>query len=147
MASTVTTPMLLPAIDIRGGSAVRLVQGDYDRETRYDADPSDAARRWVEGGAEIVHVVDLDGARSGRPQNLEIVTALAATVEVPVQLGGGLRDRAAVDAAFDAGAARAVLGTSAQRNPGLLGELAGAYGERIVASVDARGGAVAVEGW
>lgn len=148
MAATVgAAPVLLPAIDIRGGSAVRLLRGDYEQETRYDADPLDAARRWVEGGAEVVHVVDLDGARAGSPQNLAAVAALAAAVAVPVQLGGGLRDRAAVEAAFAAGAARAVLGTSAQRDPGLLGELAAAYGDRIVASVDARGANVAVEGW
>lgn len=142
-----TGPLLLPAIDIRGGSAVRLRQGDYERETRYDADPLDAARRWAEGGAEALHVVDLDGARSGSPLNLGIVAALTDAVAVPVQLGGGLRDRAAVESAFEAGAARAVLGTSAQRDPGLLGELAAEHGERIVASVDARGGDVAVEGW
>jgi phosphoribosylformimino-5-aminoimidazole carboxamide ribotide isomerase len=138
---------LYPAIDIRGGRAVRLLQGDYDRETSYDADPVDAARRWVDGGAEIVHVVDLDGARAGAPANLAIVSRIADAVDVPVQLGGGLRDHAAVEMAFAAGAARAVLGTSAQRNPDLLGELAAAYGDRIVASVDARGSRVAVEGW
>lgn len=148
MAATVSAaPILLPAIDIRGGSAVRLLQGDYDRETRYDPDPLDAARRWVEGGAEVVHVVDLDGARGGAPQNLEIVARLAAAVAVPIQLGGGLRDRAAVESAFAAGAARAVLGTSAQRDPDLLGELAAEFGDQIVASVDARGANVAVEGW
>lgn len=145
--STSTAPLLLPAIDIRGGSAVRLLQGDYARETRYDADPTDAARRWADGGAEIVHVVDLDGARGGRPVNLGIVAAMTAAIGVPVQLGGGLRDRAAVEEAFSAGASRAVLGTSAQRDPGLLGELAAEFGDRIVASVDARGSMVAVEGW
>lgn len=138
---------LLPAIDIRDGRAVRLIQGDYERETRYDANPVDAARRWVGGGAEIVHVVDLDGARAGRPLNLEIVGRIATEVGGPLQLGGGLRDRDAVEAAFAAGATRAVLGTSAQRDPDLLGELAELYGESIVASVDARGANVAVEGW
>lgn len=147
MPATRTGPQLLPAIDIRGGAAVRLTQGDYDRETRYDADPVDAARRWAEGGAGIVHVVDLDGARGGSPQNLGIVAAITAAVDVPVQLGGGLRDRAAVESAFEAGASRAVLGTSAQRDPSLLGELAAAHGDAIVASVDARGANVAVEGW
>ncbi len=138
---------LYPAIDIRGGRAVRLLQGDYDRETGYDADPADAALRWVEGGSAIVHVVDLDGARAGAPANLGVVERIAAAVAVPVQVGGGLRDRASVEAAFAAGAARAVLGTSAQRDPELLGTLAEAHGDRIVASVDARGGRVAVEGW
>jgi phosphoribosylformimino-5-aminoimidazole carboxamide ribotide isomerase len=138
---------LYPAIDIRGGRAVRLLKGDYDRETEYDADPADAARRWADGGAAIVHVVDLDGARAGRPENLDVIERIAAAVDVPVQVGGGLRDAASVDAVFAAGATRAVLGTSAQRNPGLLGDLAAEHGDRIVASVDARGGRVAVEGW
>jgi len=138
---------LLPAVDIRDGHAVRLRQGDYNQETRYDADPAAAAKRWASGGAEGVHVVDLDGARAGRPINLEIVARIADGAGVPVQLGGGLRDRDSVEAAFAAGASRAVLGTSAQRDPGLLGDLAELYGNRIVASVDARGANVAVEGW
>lgn len=137
---------LWPAIDIRDGRAVRLLQGDYERETRYDADPVDAARRWIDGGAEVLHVVDLDGARAGAPRNLEVVGRIAG-LRAPVQLGGGLRDRETVEAAFAAGARRAVLGTAAQRDPDLLAELAELYGERIVASVDARGAKVAVEGW
>lgn len=140
------SPRLLPAIDIRDGGAVRLLQGDYERETRYDADPLDAAKRWIAGGAEILHVVDLDGARSGAPVNLGAIGRIA-NLGVPVQAGGGLRDRGAVEAAFAAGAQRAVLGTSAQRDPDLLAELAELYGERIVASVDARGANVAIEGW
>ena len=101
----------------------------------------------MDGGAAIVHVVDLDGARAGAPQNLEVIERIAAAVDVPVQVGGGLRDAASVGAVFAAGAARAVLGTSAQRDPALLGALADEHGDRIVASVDARGGRVAVEGW
>jgi len=139
---------LYPAIDIRDGRAVRLLQGDYDRETAYDADPLDAALRWVEGGAEILHVVDLDGARAGAPQNLAIVERIASRAGVPVQVGGGLRDEAAVAAVLEAGAARAVLGTRAQQDPAFVGGLARAHGgERIVASVDGRGGKVAIEGW
>lgn len=138
---------LYPAIDIRDGHAVRLVQGDYSRETVFDADPLDAARRWVDGGATVLHVVDLDGARAGAPVNLDVVARIASGVGVPVQLGGGLRDRGAVERAFAAGVERAVLGTSAQGNPDLLGELAEIYGGRIVASVDARGDTVTVEGW
>ncbi|HET6830438.1 MAG TPA: 1-(5-phosphoribosyl)-5-[(5-phosphoribosylamino)methylideneamino]imidazole-4-carboxamide isomerase [Solirubrobacterales bacterium] len=140
-------PILYPAIDIRAGRAVRLLRGDYDHETGYDDDPLDAARRWAEGGAEILHIVDLDGARAGAPANLEVVARIAAAVAVPVQLGGGLRDRNSVEAAFAAGAERAVLGTAAQRDPDLAGSLADAYGDRIVASVDGRGGRVAVAGW
>ena len=89
--------ILYPAIDIRDGRAVRLMQGDYERETAYDADPVDAAQRWAEGGAEWLHVVDLDGARSGTPVNLEHVRRIAAAADVPIQLGGGLRDAGAVE--------------------------------------------------
>jgi phosphoribosylformimino-5-aminoimidazole carboxamide ribotide isomerase len=139
--------ILYPAIDIRGGSAVRLLRGDYERETAYDADPVDAARRWVDQGAEFLHVVDLDGARGGRPANLDHVRRIANAVDVPIQVGGGLRDGAAVEEALSAGARRAVLGTAAQANPDLVGELVAEHGEAIVASVDGRGGEVAVSGW
>jgi phosphoribosylformimino-5-aminoimidazole carboxamide ribotide isomerase len=139
---------LLPAIDVREGRAVRLLQGDYARETAYDDDPADAARRWADGGAEIVHVVDLDGARAGGPVNLETIERIAAAVPVPVQVGGGLRDEDAVAAVLGAGAARAVLGTRAQGDPDWVAGLAAEHGgERIVAAVDARRGKVAVEGW
>ncbi len=139
---------LYPAIDIRDGKAVRLVQGDYERQTTYDADPLEAALRWQRGGAEVLHVVDLDGARAGRPHNLGAIARIAAAVEVPVQVGGGLRDAEAVRSVLGAGAARAVLGTRAQRDPDFVGELVEAHGpERIVASVDGRRGRVAIEGW
>jgi phosphoribosylformimino-5-aminoimidazole carboxamide ribotide isomerase len=139
---------LYPAIDVRGSQAVRLLQGDYQRETRYDADPLEAALRWQHGGAQVLHVVDLDGARAGQPQNLDSIERIAGTVELPVQVGGGLRDAAAVRAVLAAGAARVVLGTRAQRDPAFIGELIGAHGaERVVASVDGRGGRVAIEGW
>ena len=139
---------LYPAIDIRGGRAVRLLQGDYDRETGYDADPVDAARRWVEGGAAIVHVVDLDGARAGAPANLEVVERIAARG----RRSGPARRRAARSARASKRRSRPAPRApfSAPRRsaiPSLLGSLADAYGDRIVASVDARGGRVAVEGW
>jgi phosphoribosylformimino-5-aminoimidazole carboxamide ribotide isomerase len=139
--------ILYPAIDIRRGHAVRLVQGDYDRETVFDADPLDAARRWVEQGAQWLHVVDLDGARAGVPANLEQVARICAETGVPVQCGGGLRDGRAVGAVLAAGAQRALLGTAALRDPALVGDLAGEHGDRIVAAADARMGNVAVEGW
>lgn len=139
--------ILYPAIDIRDGHAVRLVQGDYDRETVYDADPAEAARRWVAQGARALHVVDLDGARSGRPENLEHVERIAAESGVPVQVGGGLRDAEAVARALAAGAERAVLGTATLARPELVEGLAAEHGERIVAGVDARSGRVAIEGW
>ena len=139
--------ILYPAVDIRAERTVRLVQGDYERETVYDRDPVDAALRWSEQGARFLHVVDLDGAREGRPANLDQVRRITQAVAVPVQLGGGLRDRDAVAAALDAGAERVVLGTAAHATPELLIELVAEHGERVVVSVDARGGAVAVSGW
>jgi len=139
--------ILYPAIDIRGGQAVRLLQGDYERETTYDADPVDAATRWAGEGAEFLHVVDLDGAKAGAPQNLAAVRRIAAAVECPIQVGGGLRDAASVDAVLDAGAARVVIGTAALRDPEFLDAAVAEHGERVVVSVDARGGKVSLSGW
>jgi phosphoribosylformimino-5-aminoimidazole carboxamide ribotide isomerase len=139
--------ILFPAIDIRDGKAVRLVQGDYEQETRYDDDPVVAARRWVGDGARWLHVVDLDGARAGEPINLEHVRRIVAAVSVPVQLGGGLRNSKRVEQAISAGAERVVLGTAAVRDPELAEAIATAHGDRVVASVDARSGKVAAEGW
>ena len=139
--------ILLPAIDIRGGHAVRLVRGDYDAEIAYDADPLTAARRWVEQGARFLHVVDLDGARSGHPENLAHVRRIADDLEAGIQLGGGLRDAGAVAEAISAGAERVVLGTAALADPALVDELVRRHRERIVVSVDARNGEVAAEGW
>jgi phosphoribosylformimino-5-aminoimidazole carboxamide ribotide isomerase len=139
--------ILYPAIDIRGGRAVRLVQGDYDRETEFDADPVDAALRWVDQGARALHVVDLDGARQGAPANLDDVRRICAVAEVSVQVGGGLRSADAVEAVLEAGADRAILGTAALADPALVESLAREHGERIVVSADARAGRVAVEGW
>jgi len=139
--------ILYPAIDIRDGKAVRLAQGDYERETAYDDDPVAAARRWTEGGARWLHVVDLDGAKAGEPVNLDHVRRIVAAVDVPVQLGGGLRDSKKVEEAISAGVERVVLGTAAVRDPALAEAVALAHGERVVASIDARSGKVAAEGW
>ena len=139
--------ILYAAIDIRDGRAVRLLRGDYDRETAYDADPLDAARRWVGQGARYLHVVDLDGARDGTPRNLEHLRRIAAEAGVPVQAGGGLRDAESFAAALKAGAQRAILGTGALERPALVEELAEEHGDRVVVSVDARGGRVAIAGW
>ena len=139
--------ILYPAIDIRDGKAVRLAQGDYERETAYDDDPVVAARRWAEGGARWLHVVDLDGAKAGEPANLEHVRRIVAAVDVPVQLGGGLRDSKKVEEAISAGVERVVLGTAAVRDPALAEAVASAHGDRVVASIDARSGKVAAEGW
>jgi phosphoribosylformimino-5-aminoimidazole carboxamide ribotide isomerase len=139
--------ILYPAIDIRGGRTVRLAQGDYERETAYDEDPVVAARRWADDGARWLHVVDLDGARSGEPVNLEQVRRIVAAVGVPVQLGGGLRDSKKVEEAISSDAERVVLGTAAIRNPEMAEAIAAAHGDRVVVSVDARAGRVSAEGW
>lgn len=139
--------ILYPAIDIRGGQAVRLLQGDYERETTYDADPVDAATRWADEGAEVLHVVDLDGAKAGEPRNLEAIRRIAAAVECPIQVGGGLRDAGSVSAVLDAGAERVVIGTAALRDPEFLDATVKTHNDRVVVSVDARKGKVALQGW
>jgi len=139
--------ILYPAIDIRGGKAVRLLQGDYERETTYDADPVDAAKRWADEGAEFLHVVDLDGAKAGEPQNLDSIERIAATVECPIQVGGGLRDPRSVASVLDVGVERVVIGTAALRDPEFLDLVLAEHGERVVVSVDARGGNVSLSGW
>ena len=139
--------ILFPAIDILGGKAVRLAQGAFDARTEYDADPLDAARRWVADGARALHVVDLDGARSGEPANLEHVRRIAAEVDVPVQVGGGLRTLEAVRSAAKAGASRVILGTAALRDVDLLDAAVAEFGDRVVVSLDARDGKLAAAGW
>jgi phosphoribosylformimino-5-aminoimidazole carboxamide ribotide isomerase len=139
--------ILYPAIDIRGGGAVRLMQGDYERETAYDADPVDAAMRWADEGARYLHVVDLDGAKAGEPRNLEAVRRIAAAVDCPIQVGGGLRNADSVAAVLDAGAERVAIGTAALRDPDFLDAMVATHGERVVVSVDARNGRVALAGW
>ena len=139
--------ILYPAIDIAGGRAVRLVQGDFDAETIYADSPLEAARVWVKAGARYLHMVDLDGARTGSPQNLDHLARVVAELGVPVQYGGGLRSIDAVAGAIDAGASRAILGTAAFADVDFLDEAVGRYGKRIVVSVDTRGGFVSTAGW
>jgi phosphoribosylformimino-5-aminoimidazole carboxamide ribotide isomerase len=139
--------ILLPAIDILGGKAVRLARGEFDSATVYDADPLQAATRWVTAGARALHVVDLDGAREGSPANIEQVRRIAAGVDVPLQVGGGLRTLEAVRQAVGAGAGRVVLGTAAYRDVDLLDQAIAEFGDRVVVSVDARGGKLAMSAW
>jgi phosphoribosylformimino-5-aminoimidazole carboxamide ribotide isomerase len=139
--------ILLPAVDIRDGRAVRLRQGDFDDETVYADDPFEAARSFVEAGARFLHVVDLDGAREGEPVNLRHVERIATDLDVPVELGGGLRSIASIRRALSAGAARVVIGTAAFTDPDLLDEALTAFTSRILVGVDVRGGKVAVAGW
>ncbi len=138
---------IIPAIDIKEGRCVRLFQGDYDQITVFDHDPVAVARKWERLGAERLHIVDLDGAKAGRPVNAQVVFAIVRAVSIPVQLGGGLRDHSAVDAALNLGVERVILGTAAVRDPHLISRLVQQYGERIVVGVDARDGWVAAQGW
>lgn len=139
--------ILFPAVDIRDGHAVRLTQGDYDREQIYNDDPLAAAEDWTSQGATHLHVVDLDGALHGERRNLEHLTRIAQGTGLPVQYGGGLRDIEAVSAALDAGAWRAVIGTAAFRDRALVERAVQEFGDRIVVSADARDGRIAAQGW
>jgi phosphoribosylformimino-5-aminoimidazole carboxamide ribotide isomerase len=138
---------LYPAIDILDGKAVRLTKGDFEAKTVYDDDPLDAARSWVAQGARYLHIVDLDGAKAGSPQNLEHLERITRELDVPVQYGGGLRDLGAARDALRAGAQRIVLGTAAFRDIDFLDEALSAWGDRVVVSVDVRGGKVSAAGW
>jgi len=139
--------ILLAAVDILGGRAVRLTQGSFDASTVYDADPLAAALRWVRAGARALHVVDLDGARTGHPVNLEHVRRIAGEAGVPVQAGGGVRTLQAVEELAQAGVQRVVLGTAAFRDPNLLEQALARIGDRLVVSLDARAGRLAAAGW
>jgi phosphoribosylformimino-5-aminoimidazole carboxamide ribotide isomerase len=138
----------IPAVDIRGGRCVRLVQGDFTRETRYADDPAEMARLWQDQGASRLHVVDLDGAREGVRANAAAIATLLRAIRIPVQVGGGVRSLETARALLDDGADRVVIGTRAAEDPDALGEWIGALGaERLVVSVDARDGMVATHGW
>lgn len=139
--------ILLPAIDILEGHAVRLTRGSFDERTAYDADPLEAALRWEAAGARALHVVDLDGARDGAPANLEVVARIAAGVSVPVQVGGGVRSVESVEALLEAGARRIVVGTAAVSDVDLLDDAIARLGERLVVSVDVRNRRLATRGW
>lgn len=139
--------ILYPAIDIYEGKAVRLVQGDFNAKTVYEDDPLEAARHWVDEGARFLHVVDLDGAKTGEPQNLEHLQRITRELGVPVQTGGGLRSLPAVRDALRAGAERVILGTAAFTDVDFLDDVLSSYGDRVVVSVDTRGGHISTAGW
>jgi phosphoribosylformimino-5-aminoimidazole carboxamide ribotide isomerase len=139
--------ILLPAIDIQGGRAVRLLRGDFADETVYADDPLEAARSFVDAGARFLHVVDLDGAREGHPVNLEHLRRITSELGVAVQYGGGLRDLGAVRSALAAGAERVVVGTAAYSDADFVDELLRTWEPRVVIAVDVRGGHVSVAGW
>jgi phosphoribosylformimino-5-aminoimidazole carboxamide ribotide isomerase len=139
--------ILYPAIDLKGGACVRLVRGEMASATVFNTDPAAQARHFAELGFSWLHVVDLDGAFAGRSVNGEAVQAIRQSVDLKIQLGGGIRDRAAIDNWLSLGIERVVLGTAALRDPALVREAAAAYPGRIVVGIDARDGHVAVEGW
>ncbi len=139
--------ILYPAIDISDGKAVRLVRGDFDAKTIYEDDPLEAGRTWVAEGARFLHVVDLDGAREGKPVNLHHLERITTELSVPVQYGGGLRTLPAVRDALRAGAERVILGTAAFTDIDFLDDVLGAFRDRVVVSVDTRAGNIATRGW
>ncbi len=139
--------ILYPAIDILDGKAVRLVRGDFDASTVYRDTPLDAARSWVAAGARFLHLVDLDGARDGEPKHLDALAAITQELDVPVQWGGGLRSPEAVREALRAGAERVILGTAAINDQDFLDSVLGSHRDRVMVSIDTRGGKVATKGW
>lgn len=139
---------IIPAIDIRGGNCVRLFQGDYARETVYGTDPAARAKVWEDAGAEIIHLVDLDGAKAGTPVNLEAIEAICKTVKVPCELGGGIRTCEDAEKVFALGISRVILGTVACENPEIAEEFIRRFGrDKVVVGIDAKDGKVAVRGW
>jgi len=139
--------LVIPALDLRLGRCVRLYQGDPRRETVYSDDPVEVARLWQDQGARLLHVVDLDGAFSGYSRNLTVIAAIGEALDIPFQVGGGIRSREAVEAALAAGACRVILGTAAVNQPELCREMAAEYGGQLLVGIDARDGMVAVKGW
>ena len=141
--------LLIPAIDLKDGHCVRLIQGDMDQATTFGEDPAAMAARWLEAGARRLHLVDLNGAFAGKPQNLAAVKAILAEVgdEIPVQLGGGIRDLDTIEQYIDAGISYVIIGTAAVKNPGFLRDACTAFGGHIIVGLDAKDGKVATDGW
>lgn len=138
---------IIPAIDLKDGLCVRLFQGDFAQTTVYDTNPAAVAERWVAQGATRLHLVDLDGAKAGHPVNTAAVTAIVRAVKVPLQLGGGLRREADIEAVLALGVDRVILGTAAVHDPAFVERMIKRFGERIILGVDARDGQVATAGW
>ena len=141
------TFQVIPAIDLRGGRCVRLLQGDYSKETAYSDDPVSMAVRWAELGAPLIHVVDLDGAKDGAPAQSAVMSAICRAVQVPVEVSGGMRSLGSVSAALAYGAARVQLGSAAVKDPKFARDAIARFGEAVVISIDARDGMVQTDGW
>jgi len=138
---------VIPAIDLLEGRCVRLFQGDYDQSQVFNENPVEVAKQWEAEGATRLHLVDLDGAKAGKPENWEAIGAIAKAVNLPIQVGGGLRDADRVSALFDLGVQYAILGTAAVENPDLVGQLSNKFPGQIIVGIDAREGKVATRGW
>ncbi|MBQ2614152.1 MAG: 1-(5-phosphoribosyl)-5-[Clostridia bacterium] len=138
---------LYPAIDMIDGKCVRLVQGDYRKKTTFSEDPLAVALRWQEEGGDLIHLVDLDGAKSGDMPNFDIVCRIASELQIPIEIGGGIRDMHAVEKYLEHGVERVILGTAAIKNPDFVKEAVKEYGKRIVVGIDAKDGMVAISGW
>ena len=140
--------LIIPAIDLRDGKCVRLFQGDYNQETVYNEHPAEQAKKFQEDGASLIHLVDLDGAKAGKPVNLEVIRTICSSVHTPCELGGGIRTVEDARLAFDAGVCRVILGTTACENPLMVRDFISEFGaDRVVMGIDAKGGRVAVKGW
>lgn len=139
--------IVIPAIDLKDGKCVRLEQGLMERDTVFSDNPGAQARVWQDQGAELLHIVDLDGAFAGEPKNRTAIEAIVQTVSIPTQLGGGIRDLATIEAYLALGISRVIIGTAAQRNPELVKEACKKFPGRIVVGIDAKAGMVAVQGW
>ena len=138
---------IYPAIDIIDGACVRLVQGDYSQKTKFADDPVDVALRWQSLGGEFIHIVDLDGAKSGTMPNFELITKMAKVLDVPIEVGGGIRDMDAVEKYLENGVGRVIIGTSALNNPDFVKAAVSKYGNKIAVGIDAKDGMVAINGW
>ncbi len=139
--------LIIPAIDLKEGKCVRLQQGLMDKATVYSEDPAATAKRWESQGAELLHVVDLNGAFAGVPKNLDAIKAIRAAVKIPIEVGGGIRDIATIDTLVSIGIDRIILGTTAIENPDFVREACGRFPGRIIVGIDARDGMVAIKGW
>ncbi|WDN90623.1 phosphoribosylformimino-5-aminoimidazole carboxamide ribotide isomerase [Desulfosarcina sp. BuS5] len=139
--------IIIPAIDLKKGKCVRLLQGRMDKETVFSDDPSAIALRWEKEGAGIIHIVDLDGAVQKQPENFDSIKKILENINIPVQVGGGIRDESTIKMYLDLGVARVIIGTEAIKNPKMVKKACRAFPDRIIVGIDARNGLVAVEGW
>ena len=139
--------LIIPAVDIKDGKCVRLLQGRMDRETVFSKDPAAMAEKWARVGAELIHVIDLDGAFAKHPQNMDAISKIVQTIDVPVQLGGGIRNIETIRMVIEMGVARVIIGTQAVRDPDFVKAACDEFPGQIVLGIDAREGQVAIEGW